>query len=244
MIYAILGAGGIGYHLAEPLARLLAHPPEMVGDRIQNPTLFIIDGDEVEDHNLARQHGAAAIGQNKAEIMARTLRDTFPGLDVRVISMYLSDRLLNHHREWLVEGVTLFGCVDNNKTRCFLEEQLDKLDEFTWVDGGNDLDSGQAMLWRRINSEDVCASLTERNPEMRHETPGNEFPDQLDCTQEYETQPQLALANQAVAQAMLQTWFAQVLTIDDPMKPSFNTIVVDVLGGKAAPQTQHSLQLT
>lgn len=241
MNFAILGAGGIGYHLAEDLARLICYPPAVVKDRFKDPVLWIIDGDEVEDHNLGRQHGAASVGRNKAEVLADFIRGVFPQLQVRTVPLYLSDKLLSEHREWLKEGITIFGCVDNNTTRCFVEDRLDRFDDFTWVDGGNDEDSGQAMAWRRTEGVDRCPAITRRNPEMRQESTGDTFPDQVDCSQEWVTQPQLALANRAVSTAMLQLWFSHMLTKPNDMM-TYNAIPVSI-DGRSEPQVQRDLQL-
>jgi len=240
MNYIILGAGGIGYHIAEPLARIICYPPACVKDSIKDPILWIVDGDVVEDHNLGRQHGAKAVGINKASVLADHVSSVFPELQIQVIKAYLSDQNQAPHRDWLKSGLTVFGCVDNNSSRCFLETLLDDYDDFTWVDGGNDLDSGQAMLWRRAGGSDMCPSLTSCNPEMLHPTSDDAFPDQRDCSKEWPSQPQLALANQAVAQAMLQLWFTQVL--NKPVdQPRFNMILVDITEGRATPQTQYRL---
>jgi hypothetical protein len=244
MNFVILGAGGIGYHLAESVARLLCYPPDTAKEIAEDATLWIIDGDVVEDHNLGRQHGAASVGKNKAEVMADNLSALFPTLTVRTVQHYLSDRLLVEHREWFQDGVTLFGCVDNKTTRCFVEDQLDKLDNFTWIDGGNDLDSGQSLLWIRKDGEDLCPAPTHRNPEMRQETAGDFFPDQPDCTQEWPSLPQLALANHGVAYAMLLIWYTQILTKTDGDPPRFNAQQVDVTRGSIVPQTQCSMFTT
>ena len=68
----IVGLGGIGSHLAEPLCRFLStlsSPPQVV----------LVDGDTYASDNRGRQRvGREEIGVNKAVAQARRLADLLP----------------------------------------------------------------------------------------------------------------------------------------------------------------------
>jgi len=67
--YLIIGAGGIGSHLAQPLGRMLEYSDT------EPAAIIIVDGDTYEEKNRARQ-SFKDIG-NKAEILAAELSELF-----------------------------------------------------------------------------------------------------------------------------------------------------------------------
>ncbi|MHA2264442.1 MAG: ThiF family adenylyltransferase, partial [Candidatus Thorarchaeota archaeon] len=68
----VVGVGGIGTHVIDPVARLLESQPD--GPHL----LALLDGDKVEQKNLARQSFSQSdIGAGKAEIAAVGLRQRF-----------------------------------------------------------------------------------------------------------------------------------------------------------------------
>ena len=75
----VVGAGGTGGRLIPPLMQILKR-----GD-----VVAIVDGDHVEDRNLARQNFRTRdVGENKAEVMARRYRRD--GIDVEVYTSMLT----------------------------------------------------------------------------------------------------------------------------------------------------------
>src|SRR5574340_950633 len=81
----IVGAGGLGC----PVALYLG--ASGVG------RLWLADGDTVDLTNLQRQigHGTAAIGENKADSLARSVRAVNPEIEVRPIREALNGRALH-----------------------------------------------------------------------------------------------------------------------------------------------------
>ena len=74
--------------------------------------------------------------------------------------------------------------------------------------GGNDFDSGQVQAYVRKKGKDVLPPYTKVHPEMAHAK--GRFPDDVSCSEEQISEPQLLYANMLVATAMLcylWTWF-------------------------------------
>jgi molybdopterin/thiamine biosynthesis adenylyltransferase len=100
----VVGAGGLGC----PVALYLG--ASGVG------RLLLADGDTVDLSNLQRQigHGTAAVGENKAESLARSVRAINPEIDVRPIGQALA----NAHLHEAVAAVDLVvDASDNFATR-------------------------------------------------------------------------------------------------------------------------------
>jgi molybdopterin/thiamine biosynthesis adenylyltransferase len=206
--YAIVGAGGIGTYLLEPLIRYLAYSKN-AGDPAD--TLFIIDGDIVERKNMARQHDLSAVGRHKADVLCdRALGIVGDDLIVRSITSYYSQekKNLDCHKAWLNDHITVFVCVDNDKTRVLIESALCKLDNATMVVGGNSFDKGQAQLFLRRNKVNLTPMISELAPEILEPDKDDFFPDDLDCLGTAVSHPQLVFANAAVANAMNGLWYA------------------------------------
>ena len=225
--FAIVGAGGIGHYIAPLLARFLGyHHP--------GATLTIIDGDVIEDRNLSRCFSGDDLGEPKAEILAEVCAEMTPedALDIRFIDEYIKpDTYERFHRSWLKDGITIFGCVDNNKSRYYLEEKVSELNNAILINGGNDLDSGQAQMYVRKDGEDLTPPISHFAPEILSEgDPYNIFPGEEDCSKEYEARPQLSLANAGVAMVMLQLFYSQCVD-STPKAESFNEALFSLTGG-------------
>lgn len=238
--FVMVGCGGIGHYLAPILAKLICF-----NDKLGGGTLTLIDCDEVEDHNLARVFGPAGIGRNKAELLAEECQNSIPSgsLEVRAIPEALSpDTLHRYHREWNKDGVVIFGCVDNHVSRVYMENIVSQLNDGTLVSAGNSYHDGQAQLYIRKDGEDLTPKITAWAPEILAEgQPWNHFPDDEDCSQEYESAPQLILANLSAAIAALNLYYSQCLYRDN-QSPEVNEIVFDITkGGAFYPNLRDSL---
>ena len=235
--YVVIGAGGIGHFLAPNLAKLLSTKT--------NSRLIIVDGDDIEDKNLERVYGPGSVGRKKAHVLASMCLEGIRPGSVNIVSIaeYISpDTFYSFHQDWFVDNTVIFGCVDNNKTRVYLETLAkEKLSTICLILGGNDYLKGQSQLWLRNKGVDVTPLITDFAPELTIEdTPGNFFPDDPDCTQEYESEPQLVLTNSIVAATMLNMLYSEVWNKE---KPEFNEILVDVgRGGTVSPFYRRSLK--
>lgn len=192
--YALIGAGGTGSALIDPLVRYLTtHHGGTDPDVWQ---LGVIDGDAVEPKNLERQlFSEGAIGVNKARALATTFG--LPG--VIGIPEYL-DR--TNIARYLTEGVTVLIAVDNFPVRALIEDHVATLRDAIVVNGGNERHTGSCQVWVRQNGEDVTPRLSFLHPELRA---GGDDRAAMTCTQVAALQggEQLIVANMASAMWML-----------------------------------------
>ena len=114
----IIGLGGIGGSLAEPLARYLAY-----SDAAEE--LALVDGDRYERKNQDRQNITAIDnGRHKADVWAGRLAPMFPSMKVVGIACYVTPANV---REIIPDGSVVMLCVDNHATRSLVQEHCLKL---------------------------------------------------------------------------------------------------------------------
>jgi molybdopterin/thiamine biosynthesis adenylyltransferase len=222
MKVAIVGCGGIGYYLAEGIARTLAN---LAGEESE---MWFIDGDIIKTKNLDRQFFRGTQGMNKAEALAALTNERFGSdtLKIRSVPDFVNTESLGHHKGlWLQDGLALFACVDNHPSRAFLEEHASHLPNCTVIMGGNDESQGQAQLYIRRGKRDVTPKVSEFAPEILYEE--GELPTKDHCLEEAVSEPQTAEVNRAVALAM------ELLFRDMAKggKPEANEIRVDIAKG-------------
>ncbi len=223
--FAIVGCGGIAWYLADPLVRHLSQDKG-----VQN--LYLIDGDIIEDGNLTRQFFKSQVGMNKAEALADVLKTRFDSFDIDFISVpdFINGKTIRRHRrDWFEIGTTMFLCLDNDPSRCFIEEHASRLKDVVVINGGNDDREGQAQMWIREKNKDLLPKFTEIAPEIKADK--GKIPDSDHCLVNSISEPQTALVNQAVAVAMM-TLFRHQLH-HSPI--TMNEIRLDVVGGSMSP---------
>lgn len=134
----VIGAGGTGGRLIPPLMQVLRR-----GD-----TVAIVDGDHVEDRNLARQNFRARdIGVNKAEVMAARYRRE--GIAVEAYASMLTEANAEPIVSGSVSSVAgriILGCVDNWRARRLMDATVRAAGNRLWIDGGNERRGGQVIL--------------------------------------------------------------------------------------------------
>lgn len=155
----VVGAGGTGGYVLQSLARLLVH----LG-RPDDISVFVLDGDHVEQKNVGRQlFSHAEIGRNKAETLVRRFNTAF-GLQMMAIpematTAMLDDLIRNHpHRSVgrYSQAAVFCGCVDTTAAREVIHRVSRNawLNHSFWLDCGNDDQHGQVLFGK--SSKDEC----------------------------------------------------------------------------------------
>jgi len=190
MDYIIVGCGGIGARLAEPLIRQIP----------RDSNLTLMDGDKLEEHNFDRQmFPVEALGEFKTKALKKSLLQYDPNRKVRTRNSFLRIAVPPKHEE----PPTLFVCVDNLAGRLAALHYAD-FTGGTCIIGGNELIEAEAMYYKPDWQE------TARDPRVMYP---NWLEDGLvdpthSCTGEaQERHPQLALANMQAATHMLWLWY-------------------------------------
>ncbi len=148
----ICGAGALGSHLADNLARQGFRP------------LRVIDRDRVEEHNVSTQlYGESDVGAWKVEVLRQRLfRAT--GVEIEALRKELSDRTA---RTLLQEGGLVIDAFDNSASRRLVQEQCRTL-ELPCLHIGLYADYGEVIWDERYRvpqdvAGDVCDYPLARN---------------------------------------------------------------------------------
>ncbi len=197
MAVIIIGLGGIGSALVEPLARYLNYnggPKE----------LTLVDGDSYEKRNLERQKAAIEdLDRNKAEVHAVRLRSTFKGLTVAWHGEYATAANI---RSLIRDGDLVFACVDNHSTRKMLQDHCQRLRDVILISGGNELYDGNAQVFIKRAGRQLTPTIHKYHPEIAF--PADKPPDQLSCDELAAMgNEQLLFTNLTVAVLMLNAFY-------------------------------------
>lgn len=194
----VIGVGGIGSYLIDPLARYLSHTED-------NCEITIIDGDRYEERNRERQKFLNC--QNKATETMNLLKDQFPNVHFRSKEDYVTeDNVITTIRE----GDVVFMCVDNHATRKTVSQRCSELDNVTLISGGNDYTDGNVIVYLRKDGEDITKSPVDLYPRIAQ--PEDKNPGELTaeerqgCQVEAVQNPQLLFTNFAIASMMLNCY--------------------------------------
>lgn len=207
----LVGCGGTGGWLAEPLARLLRFHSDAA------PYLTLVDKDEWEPHNAARQSAPLTGGLNNkaAATRARLMEAGFDAIgephyiDVQPHYIEGPDLLSliagTDYRGGLgpADGVVcVILAVDNDFTRASLIEALeDSPHDYLILNPGNGYDSFMLSAAARICGVPLGSSLLARYPQYRD--PPLDAPQHKGCKDEEPSAPQLLTANLGAAWAAL-----------------------------------------
>ena len=217
----IIGLGGIGGSLAEPLCRYLDHT-----DYVKQVKL--IDGDRYEARNSERQQAAA--GQNKAEAWAKRLSGSFRSLAVSAVGSFITP---DNIRLYLPDNSVIMLGVDNHATRKLLQEHCSKLRNVVLISGGNDYYDGNVQVFAKKNGRVLLQPITFFHPEI--ESPADRRPDELGCGEELPASPQLLFTNFMAASLMLNELY---LVLQDQFPHS--EVYFDIRANAARPLTRTS----
>ena len=215
----VIGLGGIGSYLIEPLSRYLNCNKSEV-------EITLIDGDEYENKNKQRQNFKKK--GNKAEVKEEELQELFPNIYFKSKPEYVDD---SNVVSMIRDGDIVFLCVDNHSTRKTVSKRCEELNDIVLISGGNDYTDGDVNVFIRKNGadgKDHNRTLTElfpkiANPEDKNPSTLTED-DREGCERESEDNPQLLFTNLAIASAMCNCYYAC-----EQNKLNFERVCVDIL---------------
>lgn len=156
--YYLIGAGGTGSILFDPLTRYLR---TYYSGQENAYRLFVIDGKEVGESKLERQlFGIEHIGMNKAEAIVEKY-----ALDPNVITSipaYLDKKNVKN----LSDDAVILIAADNFPVRARIERQALKMENVTVINGGNEMTDGSLQIFIRRNGENVTPPMSQGHPEI------------------------------------------------------------------------------
>jgi molybdopterin/thiamine biosynthesis adenylyltransferase len=218
----VIGLGGIGSYLVEPLCRYLSYQPHMT-------EVTLVDGDVYEEKNKERQQFDEFA--NKALVTSNLLKQKFPRIHFRYKGEYVTD---SNVISLIRENDYVFLCVDNHATRKIVSDRCEELDNVTLISGGNDYTDGNVIYYVRKDGEDVTLSPTALFPKIANPTdknPGDLSDAQRQgCAREAESAPQLLFMNLAIASHMCNVYLAH-----EQEWANFQQVYVDIRTQRAKP---------
>ena len=123
----------------------------------------------------------------------------------------ITPRILEPHEVWMeAEDLTILGAVDSDVTRLYLESIIEKRGEGTIISGGNRTTTGESIVSAWRNGQNVTSRLTDQSLGLAASALVSHFPDEPDCHEVTESEPQTCLANNLVAAIMLAQLFQLV----------------------------------
>lgn len=159
----IIGCGGTGGRVIPPIAQLIRNNPMLI-----EPEMVLVDFDEVEAKNLARQNFISKdVGSNKAEVLAERYSRAF---NVKITPITVAAGTSEYRQALELNGLNLrlsgptlyILCVDSVAARkqiisSALELQRGSAYESVVIDAGNEDIFGQVKLWTTSNLPDDLA---------------------------------------------------------------------------------------
>lgn len=210
----IIGLGGIGGALAEPVARYMAHR------KAESSQMLLVDGDRYEPKNSDRQRVSCdEIGQHKSELWARRLSRMFTDLDIKSVTGYVTPANI---ARLIQSGDTVMLCVDNHATRNLVQEHMLRLRDAVLISGGNDYTDGNVQCFVKRKGRMLTAPITKYHPEI--ESPNDKRPDELGCDEEIPDSPQLIFTNFMAAALMMNVYYR----LRNVMEPSYGEVYFDI----------------
>lgn len=214
----IIGMGGIGTALIEPLCRFLNY------DKDNEYVVSIIDGDGFEIKNRTRQ-SFDKIG-NKAQVTVERLKPVFENILLKAICEFVTPKTISH---LILDGDIVLMGVDNHKTRLLVSNHCLDLENVVLISGGNELTDGniQVFIKERGNNEKQPIA-NNMHPEILY--PQDKRPDELSCGDVVVSSPQIIFTNLTIAVFMLNAFYGYLTNGWLP----YDEICIDILSGKAS----------
>lgn len=209
MDISIVGLGGTGSLLAEPLIRFM-YSKKMIGK------ITFIDGDKYEEGNIDRQSFATSyIGTNKAEYAHTKFTRMF---DDFASSFHYIDRFIGKDdlAKIATDGGAMFCCVDNHFFRKIADEHVSTLKNFLLISAGNEMVTGNVQTVQMLNGENITKhTVRSRHRDVETAEPAEDR-SEMSCEQ-LAALPgggQIIVANMMAATLMLSHFISFALRAD------------------------------
>lgn len=167
IVIILVGTGGTGSYVVRYLAQL-TYTLLSVG---QDMRLVLVDPDQVEPKNVARQDFCRAeVGRNKAETLAQRYREAY-GIPITAVADKFRAEMLEQFRPASSQAGTLtlvVGAVDSWEARRDIAEAIEPElrrrgsgtpDKIWWIDSGNETDYGQVLSGNSLSSTPLLSPL-------------------------------------------------------------------------------------
>lgn len=221
MRVVLVGLGGIGSSIADPLCRTMLFSRSERSSR----RLILVDGDGYEEGNRSRQRYQALT--NKAAATREMLQPMFPELEIEAKSKFIDP---GNAFLFIKDGDAVFSAVDNHATRKVISDHVGTLQDCLLISGGNDLYDGNVQLYVKERGVAVTPPLTHLHPEI--EFPEDKNPADFGCDEAVEGgSTQILAVNFAIASLMLS---AYALWLESAKLP-YTEIFFDMKTGNVRP---------
>ncbi len=221
MRVVVIGLGGIGTNLIDPLCRTLVFSESKRASK----QVLLLDGDAYESRNRERQRYVA--NGNKAEATKIWLKESFPELEIEARGRYID---ADSAYLFIKEGDTVFLGVDNHATRKVVSVRMGELSNGLLISGGNDKYDGNVQIYERRNGEDHTPPLTYQHPEI--ENPPDKNPAELGCDKLVARgEPQIVSVNNFAAGLMLSSYVIWLESGELPYREAY----FDIKTGRVRP---------
>ena len=196
----VVGLGGIGSWVVQALCPYLNFSTE-------SWTLVLVDGDEYEEKNRARQ-AFEELG-SKAEVQTSWVARKYNRVRVQPIAQYISSG--GEENTYPIDsairnGDIVFSCLDNHRTRKMVADHCTTLRDVLLISGGNEYTDGNVQMFVRRQGQDKTCRLEKYHPEFI--TPADKAPFEMSCEELADSSPQLIFTNLTAATLMLNAFYA------------------------------------
>ena len=198
----VVGLGGIGSLLVEPLCRYLSGYEDHL-------PITLVDGDRYSRENFSRQKMTGDdIGINKAEAQTEKLRNIFPELSFTAKPFYIEQKNIS---EIITDGSMILSCVDNHATRKLLSDALKRLRNGVLISGGNEYTDGNVQVFARVNGRNKTPPIDQYHDEIKY--PVDRNPATMSCEEiaELGADGQIIFTNLMAASLMLNAFYSTLL---------------------------------
>jgi hypothetical protein len=219
----VIGLGGIGSWLVEPVMRFL-HSKKM----LDHTDIILVDGDKYEASNRNRQivH-PKLIGMNKADATAQRMRSYFPESSIIAVPQFISTKHGSYFKQYPAR-TWILSCSDNNVCRLHLSQIADGMDNVTLLTGGNEMTDGNSHLFHRTARSHQNETLLKKHPEIAEANDGDRSAMSCEQLAALPSGGQIIVTNFVCASTMLMHFYQSWEAYANHKIPDYNESFFDI----------------